>query len=145
MTREGGYRTRQRELILQYLTENRDRHILADDIVEHLKANGTAVGKSTVYRYLDKLVEQQAVRKYLWEEGKSACYQYTGGSSDCRQHFHLKCTGCGELFHVECDYLNEIAAHMRLEHGFAVDSSRTVLYGVCAACRRDKQERGENG
>ena len=31
-----GYKTRQRERILQFLTENRDRHLSAEDVAAHL-------------------------------------------------------------------------------------------------------------
>lgn len=50
------YKTKQREAILQYLIQNKDKHINVDNIVEHLKKKGAAVGKTTVYRYLDVLV-----------------------------------------------------------------------------------------
>lgn len=134
------YRTRQRELILEYLIQNSNRHICADDIVAHLKQRGTAVGKSTVYRYLDKLVEQNAVRKYVWEEGKSACYQYAPPNNACTHHFHLKCTACGQLLHMECSWLNEVAEHVSQEHQFKIDQSKTVLYGLCSQCRPSKEE-----
>lgn len=45
------YNTRQRELILEYIKENADSHLTADDIADALKAE--QVGKTTVYRYLE--------------------------------------------------------------------------------------------
>lgn len=53
------YKTKQRESILQYLIQNKDKHISVEDIVEHLKKKGEAVGKTTVYRYLDVLVRKE--------------------------------------------------------------------------------------
>ena len=130
----GGYKTKQSQLVLSFLMANRDRHLIADEVVEHLKQQGTAVSKATVYRQLDRLVEQSLVRKYILGDGTSACYQYCGDDLERHLHYHLKCCSCGELFHVSCNYLDTIAAHIFNEHHFQVDSSKTVLYGTCEAC-----------
>ena len=128
-----GYRTRQRELILQFLMENRQRHLSAEEIGDYLRAQGSPVSRATIYRYLDRLTEQGKVRRYFLEEGTGACYQFSDGEG-CREHFHLKCLGCGKLFHVECDYLAQVQAHVYAHHQFTIDNTKTVLYGLCAAC-----------
>ena len=143
MRTSGGYKTRQRELIHGFLLAQGDRHLSVDEVVDYLRAQGSPVGKSTVYRYLDRLVEQGTVRKYFLEEGMGACYQYAGEDGHCRQHFHLKCIGCGRLIHVECDYLNELAEHVLDHHHFTIDPTKTVLYGMCEACMQ-KQSEGDN-
>ncbi len=139
MSEIGGYKTRQRERILRLLTENAGRHLSVDEVVDHLRGQGEPVGKSTVYRYLDRLVEQGLVRRYFLEEGVGACYQYAGGEERCREHFHLKCIGCGVLLHVECSYLDEVAQHVASHHRFAIDQTKTVVYGLCELCAA-KQE-----
>lgn len=131
-----GYKTKQRDLILDYFIKNQENHFTAEEIIEHLKQKGTAVGKSTVYRYLDKLVKDGTVRKYFIEEGISACYQYAQSSDKCMHHFHLKCLNCGKLFHIECNYLNEADEHILSHHNFKVDNTKTVLYGKCEECSR---------
>lgn len=130
------YNTKQRELILKYLSESEGKHVKADDIIEYLKSNDTPVGKSTVYRYLDALMSRELVRKYTIEEGQGACYQYIGSNHcHCREHYHLKCNQCGRLFHVSCEFMDTINAHILKEHGFTVDNSKTVFYGLCEQCR----------
>ena len=138
MREAGGYRTKQRELIERFLIEHSDRHLSADDVAAYLREQGSPVGKSTVYRCLDLLVEQGSVRRYFLEEGHGACYQYSDGDGRCHEHFHLKCTGCGRLIHVECDYLSEVAAHVLEHHGFTIDNTKTVLYGLCSDCAARK-------
>lgn len=136
------YKTKQRELILNYLIENKNHHVIAEDIAEHLKNQGNSVGKSTVYRYLDKLVNDGTVKKYYIEEGKSACYQYSE-NNDCNHHYHFKCTECGHLFHVECSQLDEMTEHLYQHHRFTIDLCKTVIYGKCETCsiglKGDKQ------
>lgn len=128
------YKTKQRDQILDCLIKNKDRHITADEIRLTLNEEKSLVGKTTVYRYLDKLVSQGIVRKYLVEGGKSACYQFMERNNVCNNHFHLKCVDCGELFHLECNYLGELDSHIRDHHDFHVDNSKTVLYGQCGSC-----------
>jgi Fur family ferric uptake transcriptional regulator len=133
------YKTKQRDQILDCLIKNKDRHITADEIIYDLNQEKPLVGKTTVYRYLDKLVSQGCVRRYFIEGGKSACYQYMEQNSACNTHFHLKCVDCGQLFHLECEYMGQMDSHIRDHHDFDVDHSKTVLYGRCGKCA------GKNG
>ena len=54
--------------------------------------------------------------------------------------FRLKCLGCGKLFHVECDYLDQVQAHIYAHHQFTIDNTKTVLYGLCAGCAAKRSE-----
>lgn len=134
MTAASSYKTKQKDQILDCLLKNKDRHITAEEIRNALNAEKAFVGKTTVYRHLDKLVTQGVVRRYFIEERTSACYQYVEQSGMCNEHFHLKCLGCGQLFHLDCDYLGEIDSHIKDHHDFQVDHSKTVLYGQCVSC-----------
>ena len=134
------YKTKQKDQIMNCLIQNKDRHITADEILEELNREKALVGKTTIYRYLDKLVSQGIVRKYIIEEGKRACYQYMEQNHACNEHYHLKCVDCGELFHLECDYLQQLDAHIRDRHHFKVDHSKTVLYGRCGSCGKNQEE-----
>ncbi|MBQ9766364.1 MAG: transcriptional repressor [Lachnospiraceae bacterium] len=134
MENTGQYKTKQREMILELLKNNSDKHLTAEDVIGYLKEQETPVGKATVYRYLERLEEQGIIRKYLMPEGKGACYQYSGDTRECHRHYHFKCEKCGKLFHVQCEYLDGISKHVYGEHGFTIDSSKTVYYGICRNC-----------
>ncbi|MDD3168466.1 MAG: Fur family transcriptional regulator [Eubacteriales bacterium] len=142
MAASTSYKTKQRDQIMDCLLKNKDRHITADEIIRTLNAEKTEVGKTTVYRYLDKLVSQGIVRRYFIEGGKSACYQFMDQNNGCSRHYHLKCVDCGQLFHLECDYLGEMDSHIRDHHDFHVDHSKTVLYGQCGTCAGKFNVRG---
>lgn len=129
-----GYKTRQRALVEQALRESAGRHITAEELTERLSRGGAAVGRTTVYRCLERLVEEGRAQKYT-AVGESACYQYLNGDGYC-EHFHLKCTGCGRLIHIECEQLSALAEHIQAEHSFAVDKLKTVLYGLCGDCAK---------
>jgi len=130
------YKTKQRQLILNYLIQNKNTHITADDVSDHLRRQGTSVGKATIYRYLDRLVAQNVVRRFSLGNRASACYQYIGDDQDCQAHYHLMCTGCGKLIHMECSDLDRIFCHLDEEHSFKADPSKTIVYGECRECSR---------
>lgn len=128
------YNTRQKEYILEYLRAHAHGHVSVGDILTHLRESGREVGTTTVYRYLDRLCRSGEVRKYWIDETSGACYQYITDRHGCAEHFHLKCTKCGKLLHVDCAYLGEVGDHIGAHHGFRVDRSKTVFYGVCNDC-----------
>ena len=123
------YNTKQSKMVFDILLENKDRHLTADEIFEKLRISGESVGKTTIYRHLEKLCASGEVRKFTGGDGDSACYQYAG-----------KNTECGKLIHAECKFLSELSAHIYNEHGFKVDGSRTVLYGVCGDCLKKERQ-----
>lgn len=125
------YNTKQKERVTAVLRQAGGAHLTAEDIATAL----APIGMSTVYRQLDRLCEQGVVRRFFVEEGVRACYQYVGEDCACHHHYHLKCSVCGKLLHVECHFLDEMAAHILSHHGFTVQPEKTVLYGVCEACR----------
>jgi len=137
MKEQKSYITRQRLQVMECIALNREKHMTADEIREKLKKTGVEIGKSTVYRTLEKLMEEGRVRKYIADEGKSACYQYIDEDGDCISHFHLKCICCGRLIHLKCDYIKDIERHVFEQHRFTVDNTKTVLYGICGDCSHE--------
>lgn len=140
MPRKGEYRTKQGTQLLDYLARHAGEHLTAAELLRALEKNGTPMGAATVYRQLEKLAAQGLVRRYTLDDRGSACYQYVDAHEDvhCGTHFHLKCTMCGRLFHIDCGHLDGIAAHVQTDHGFRIDPSRTVFYGRCAGCAEEQ-------
>ena len=59
------YKTKHRDEILEILQENEREHMTAGQILDELKARGVSIGVATIYRQLDRLVEEGAVNKYM--------------------------------------------------------------------------------
>lgn len=133
--------SKQGAIILGCFETHKNKHLTADEISEILKKDGTPVSSATIYRQLDKLVGLGYIRKYISSPEEPACYQYHERDSGCRQHFHLKCISCTRLFHVSCEYIQTLEKHIEEHHGFAVDNTRTVLYGECENCRKAKVQK----
>lgn len=128
------YSTRQRRVIEQYIASMGDGHFTVDSLCATLLQNGEAVGRTTVYRCVEKLKNEGKLRKYAQNAGESACYQFVG-DGQCHDHFHLKCENCGDLIHMDCRNMTKLAEHIKSHHGFDIDPLKTVFYGVCERCR----------
>ena len=140
------YSTVGKKKLVDFFIEHPDCQFTADEIYEHLssdeehkgeasgKTRGKAPGKSSVYRQLSGLCDDRLVRRFH-TDGNKYLYQYMG-ARDCAHHFHLKCVSCGEIVHLECDMSEELLRHIRDDHGFTVDSGRSILYGICGKCRK---------
>ncbi|MDO4543334.1 MAG: transcriptional repressor [Clostridia bacterium] len=145
MEKRANYNTRQAAEILDYLRAAQGRHVTAGEICEHFKAHGIAVGTTTVYRSLERMVEQGAVVKYVVDGTSGACFEYIGGQQACEKPvcFHCKCRSCGRVIHLHCDEAESLGRHLREEHEFEMDSARTVFLGVCGECRVKGEEASE--
>ena len=138
MAGRGGYNTKTRQLILDYLINNRQHAVSASNILEHLEEQGASPNPTTVYRYLDKLAGEQRIMKYVADKGERAVFQYVDEGRHCREHLHLKCVDCGRLIHLDEDVSDALQSDLLRAAGFTVDGRSTTIYGTCAACGRKR-------
>ena len=131
--RRGDYKTKGALAVRQLMEKTHQAHVTAEEVHRRLEREGVRMGLTTVYRQLERLVEEGAVRK-IYGDRSGFCYQLAGDA--CREHYHMVCTACGKLAHLDCDVAEGLFRHITEHHGFAVDLGRTVLYGSCADCRR---------
>lgn len=131
------YNTKQTARLLSYLESTRGNHVTVNDICAHFRNEGISVGTTTVYRNLERMVEQGLVAKYTVDGTTSACFEYIGEGKepDRAACYHCKCESCGKLIHMQCDEVDSLIQHMREHHDFEMDSVRTVFYGICSDCR----------
>ncbi len=140
----GEYSTRQKRELLRFMKAHSLENFSVDDVVFRLQGEGNAIGRSTVYRYLEALAEQGTVRKYQNAQGMTQ-YQHVEDESQCASHFHMMCKRCGQLLHVDCDLMQSLTSHIADHHGFSLDARETVLVGVCARCAGQDREEGHHG
>ncbi len=136
MSSRSAYRTKQREMLLEFLRSVSDVHITAADVCAYFKEQGAAIGQSTVYRRLERLVDEGIVHKYTIDKNSPACFKYIGAESHNRSKacFHCRCEKCGRLIHLSCEEMSEMQTHLLTEHRFKMDPIRTVIYGLCEEC-----------
>ncbi len=130
------YETKQSKLVYEFLEKNPHKHFSAEEVYFALISSGGHIGRTTVYRQLDRLCEENKAKKFFSGDSDACCYQLE--SEECHNHYHLKCSLCGTLIHTECDFLDKLSQHVFKDHNFKIDGSKTVLYGICQSCGKEK-------
>ena len=132
------YKTKQMTELLTYLKSVQGSHITVSDISSYFQKKGIAVGTTTIYRHLEKMVQEGVVAKYVVDGTTSACFEYTGEQDreEKTACYHCKCEKCGKLIHLQCNEVEILKQHMMEHHSFDMDPLRTVFYGICSECRK---------
>lgn len=125
------------DLITQYLRAHQQHCITAADIMNMMKENGLSVNKTTVYRNLDKLEAEGSLIKYKLPRSHVSYYRYASENDECSHHLHMQCLRCGRVFHLDCDFMDDIRTHLQKEHGFQLNCHDSLLVGYCADCQKE--------
>lgn len=131
MERKEDYHTKQKEILLNIIKKENGRFTV-NDIYE--KTNG--VGLTTVYRFINSLVDDGRLKKEV--DNNNQVYYYYLSECDCDHHFYLKCNKCGMMIHVDCEFTNEIYNHILKDHSFVIDKKNLIINGICDKCREAK-------
>lgn len=121
--------TQQREAIARVLFES-TRHLSADDVARELEERGEEVGKATIYRTLNLLVDVGLATEHDFDEGFKR-YETRAGPS---HHDHLICTSCGEVTEFHLPELEELQEEAAERAEFRALSRQLKIYGLCNEC-----------
>lgn len=132
-----GYQTEQKKLLIDFLLKHSEKSFTIVEIAEGLsrEAAEVAPGLSTVYRLIPKLVEEGLVKRFPGNQKRRFLYQIVGGEH-CAVHFHMKCTGCGKLLHMNNNLSQLLLENILNASRFRVDQGQTVLFGRCGECAK---------
>lgn len=125
LVEDRGYRSTGPRRAVVRTVAARDRHFTADELCRELPY----VGRATVFRSLNLLVETGVLCRVLLEDG-SLHYQL----SHRGHHHHLICTECGlsqDLLGCEIDEM--LTERTALNH-FQMEGHRLEVYGRCHRC-----------
>lgn len=123
--------TSQRLLVANALAAAR-RQLTADQLFRSLRRQVPSIGRATVFRTLETLVEAGVARR-LEQDGH--VYAYVACLPE--HHHHLACTRCGRVEEIGESYVRPIAQRLARDMGFEIDDARLDFYGRCAACRAE--------
>ncbi len=133
------YKTKAREVILAYLKEHTEQRLTAREIYEAVRVEDAENNRSTVYRNLERLVNDGSLIKYKEADVDATCYRYSEHNGSCNDHLHAQCTGCGKVFHLKNSVLGNASNKIKSEYGIDIDYGKTVIIGVCDKCRKKKK------
>lgn len=120
--------TRQRTAVRDLLEELQEFKS-AQQLHDLLRANGTQVGLTTVYRSLQSLAEAGEVDLLVNDDGESV---YRRCSSE--HHHHLVCRDCGRTIEIAGPAVERWANATAREHGFSDVSHTLEIFGRCSSC-----------
>ncbi len=121
--------THQREAILTFLRSKR-AHYNAVEIYDAVRSEIPNISLGTVYRNLGKLAEDGEI---ITVETENRSIYYDGY---VKPHTHFVCNRCGSIHDFEEE---ETDFKSIKDQGFAVMKCRTVLYGLCPECLKNKE------
>jgi Fur family transcriptional regulator, ferric uptake regulator len=123
-------RTRQGDAVLNVVLGS-DNFRSAQDIHAELRANGEAVGLTTVYRHLALLTDEGRLDALQTADGELV---YRRCHSE-QHHHHVVCRRCGRGSEVELPDLERWAESTAADLGYSDVTHTVEIFGVCAACR----------
>lgn len=130
------YVTKQRRQLLDYLSRHTDEQMTARQIADALTQENISL--SAVYRNLSDLEEDGLLKRSIREGTRDVFYQYIA-AEECKDSLHLSCRVCGKSIHLGEKEAEQLL-HSTLEStGFQIDKTETILYGVCADCRKHRK------
>ncbi|MDR1446126.1 MAG: transcriptional repressor [Treponema sp.] len=121
-----------RDAILMALCARRD-HPSARQIYEELKPSIPGLSLGTIYRNLGLFREEKAAASLGVVNGEERFDGRTEG------HSHLICESCGKIMDLPVELQEELGAKLSFKmDSFSIDTSKTVLYGYCEDCLKNK-------
>lgn len=125
----GGHRlTPQRSLVAGALARA-GRTVTAQELYARLRLDHPSLGRATVFRALDALVEAGLAQRL---EGGAHGARYTACGET--HHHHLLCRACGRSIDIGEEEVGDLLRLIRDRHGFQLDHGALDFAGICAEC-----------
>ncbi len=138
--RSKGYKTKNRQYIIETLSNNIHTTLSADDIFDKLIENNHSMNITTIYRNLEKLSTKNILLKFPSADGNKTFYQLKRHDFNHEEHLHLQCTNCGKVIHLDCDFMQSFVEHVKKDHSFDLTCGNSILFGLCENCRLEKNK-----
>ena len=130
------YKTEQKKELISFLTKNSHRSFTIEELCREMAQDQSCIsppGKSTVYRLIPRLLEDNIIKQFNRKNSSKTVYQIVGGQA-CNSHIHLKCTGCGKLLHAGEEVTATLCSNIALYEDFQISTRETVIFGLCKNC-----------
>jgi Fur family ferric uptake transcriptional regulator len=129
---ENNYKlTRQREIILETILENKNWHFTAEDLFEAVKKKDKDIGMATIYRSLELMHKLEIVNIHDFNEDSRIYELYLEES----HHHHMICKNCGRLVEFSDEDIDYLESELEAKYGFKVTEHKLRFYGYCKDCK----------
>ena len=135
---EAGHRvTAPRKAVLVHIATQVNTFTAAD-LIEAFKST-PSVGRATIFRTLDLLVELHLLERVHLEASGASGYAYVLCGMADTHHHHTVCTSCGEVSDLDGCFLDvKRVRGLSAQGSFRVDDHHLELYGVCSKCQQSE-------
>ena len=126
----GSKRSTKREHILGAFLQQ-EGHLSADDLVGVVHRQYPGIGRATVYRTLQWMVDAGIARKVDFGEGRSRfepTYRHP-------RHFHLICSTCHRSSEFLSSDVEALIEEIAAARNFATTQTVVQILGTCEECR----------
>ena len=130
----GGKRSSKRDRILSVF-QRQQGHLSADELFDLVRHEDAGIGRATVYRTLQWMVESGIARKVDFGEGRSRfepSYRHP-------RHFHLICTTCHRSSEFLSSDIEAFVEEITDARSFAATQTIVQIYGTCEECRTGRK------
>jgi Fur family transcriptional regulator, ferric uptake regulator len=131
---KGGKRSSKRDQILNAFLRQQG-HLSADELFDLVRRQNPGIGRATVYRTLQWMVDAGVARKVDFGEGRSRfepSYRHP-------RHFHLICSTCHRSSEFLSSDVESLMEEIAAARHFAPTQAVVQIYGTCEECRTGKQ------
>ena len=129
----GANRSAKRDHILQIFLQQ-EGHISADELFAAVRRQYPQIGRATVYRALQRMVDAGVAHKMDFGDGR-ARYDASPGRP---RHFHLVCTTCRSSSEFLSPDIEARLEHIAAARGFTQAQGSVQVNGLCERCREGK-------
>lgn len=121
--------TKQKQIILETLRKDKT-HPTITEIYEKVSKKQKNIGKATVYRNVNDLVDNDQVKKIVDEEGN---FHYDGNE---KEHIHLICKNCKKIIDIFDTNQAEFIETVAKENSILIESAIITFEGFCSECKK---------
>jgi Fur family ferric uptake transcriptional regulator len=111
------------------------QHVSAEELYVRVKKTQPGIGYATVYRTLKLFALAGIAEERHFADGYTR-YEFRTAE---RHHDHLICTRCGEIVEFENERIEELQQDVARKNGFAVQSHKLEIYGLCSSCQKKRK------
>lgn len=122
--------TKQKKIVFDTVCRMHN-HPSADEIYDEIRKENPTVGRSTVFRVLSGLAEQEKVKR-VRVVGCADRFDFNTSA-----HYHARCTKCGGVFDVMAQEI-DISELLPQAEKFKVTSCNISFDGICDTCEAEQ-------
>lgn len=126
--------TKQKQIILSIL-KDADRPMSINEIYSRVIESIPKIAKSTIYRNIDGLLNQNLIDKYHLNDNE-VFYRIKANSHEHR-HFVI-CDDCKKVFDLPTCPIHDLENAME-EEGFIIREHQIQISGICKDCANHKR------